>query len=145
MLFRSVDGKLQMDEIARFPNTIQEREGKYYWNLNSLFAEILKGLNHAATLDFKIDSIGVDTWGVDIAFISKDGEVISDPRAYRDPYTQGMPEEFFKKIPKEDVYAATGIQIMNFNTLYQLYAAKNECYDPMLSADKILFMPDLIS
>ena len=66
-------GKLQMDEIARFPNAIQEKDGKYFWNLSALFAEIKKGLNHAATLDFKITSIGVDTWGVDVAFIDKIG------------------------------------------------------------------------
>lgn len=139
------NGKLQMDEIARFPNAIQEKDGKYYWNLEALFGEIKKGLNHAATLDFKITSIGVDTWGVDVAFVDKDGDVISDPRAYRDPYTHGAPEEFFTKIPKEEVYGATGIQIMNFNTLFQLYSANKENYSPYKNADKILFMPDLIS
>ena len=93
----------------------------------------------------KIDGIGIDTWGVDFAYIGADGAILGLPRAYRDPYTVGKPEEYFKIVPQKEVYDKTGIQIMNFNSLYQLFAAKQEGYTPLEKADKILFMPDLLS
>lgn len=139
------NGQLKMEEIARFDNRIVNREGKYYWNLKSLFSEIIEGLNYATSLDCKIISIGIDTWGVDMGFIDQSGNVIEDPRAYRDPYTSGIMEEYFTKIPKETVYNKTGIQFMNFNSLFQLYAANKENFEPLKKAKTILFMPDLIS
>ena len=146
MILSYIDnGQLEMQEIARFDNRIENREGRFHWNLKSLFSEIIKGLNYALSLDYKILSIGVDTWGVDMGFIDEKGNVIEDPRAYRDPYTNGIMQEYFSIIPKETVYKKTGIQFMNFNSLFQLYAANKEKYAPLKQADKILFMPDLIS
>ena len=80
-----------------------------------------------------------------MGFIDPSGNVIEDPRAYRDPYTSGIMEEYFTKIPKEKVYNKTGIQFMNFNSLFQLYAANKENFEPLKKAKTILFMPDLIS
>ena len=146
MILSYIDnGQLEMQEIARFDNRIENREGRFHWNLKSLFSEIIKGLNYALSLDYKILSIGVDTWGVDMGFIDEKGNVIEEPRAYRDPYTNGIMQEYFSIIPKETVYKKTGIQFMNFNSLFQLYAANKEKYAPLKQADKILFMPDLIS
>jgi rhamnulokinase len=82
---------------------------------------------------------------VDFGYIGKDGTILGLPRAYRDPYTEGAPEDYFKLIPRDKVYSLTGIQIMNFNSLYQLYRAKQENFSPLEQADKILFMPDLLS
>lgn len=145
ILSRLHNGVLESEEIARFGNVIQEREGKCFWDLKSLFSEIIKGLKTAAERNIRILSIGVDTWGVDIAFIDEKGDLLDDPRAYRDPYTNGAPEEFFKTVPQSEVYARTGIQIMNFNTLYQLFAAKKENFEALAKAKSILFIPDLIS
>jgi rhamnulokinase len=82
---------------------------------------------------------------VDFVYVGKDGSFLGCPRAYRDPYTEGMPEEFFKLVSRKEVYDLTGIQIMNFNSLYQLFAATREGGSAVESADKILFMPDALS
>jgi len=110
-----------------------------------LFGHIKAGLKRSAELGYKIDSIGIDTWGVDFGAIGADGRLLEWPRAYRDPYTEGIPEEVFEIIPREELYGVTGIQIMNFNTIFQLYAQKKAEYYPLMKADKILFMPDLLS
>lgn len=82
---------------------------------------------------------------MDFGYIGKDGSLLGLPRAYRDPYTEGAPEEFFRLVPREQVYQLTGIQIMNFNTLFQLFRAKQESFSPLEGAEEILFIPDLLS
>ena len=139
------DGKFSMEEIHRFPNGAQVKCGCFHWNTDELFGHIKAGLKRAAELGYKIESIGIDTWGVDFGAIGADGRLLEWPRAYRDPYTEGIPEEVFEIIPREELYGVTGIQIMNFNTIFQLYAQKKAEYYPLLKADKILFMPDLLS
>lgn len=134
-----------MEEIVRFPNTMIQTDGKFYWDFRSLYGNILDGLKIVAKKGLEIDSIGIDTWGVDFVAVAKDGSIPGQPRAYRDPYTDGVPEEFFRKIPKRDVYMKTGIQIMNFNSLFQLYAQTKEEGSNMEAADKILFIPDALS
>ncbi len=137
--------KFLMEEIHRFPNEILELHGKYYWNIYSLYAELKKALVICAQKGIKPQSIGVDTWGVDFGYIAEDGTILALPRAYRDLYTNGVPDEFFNIVSRSEVYARTGIQIMNFNTLYQLYAAKKEGSPALKNAKHILFMPDLFS
>jgi len=139
------DGTLEMEELTRFPNAIQPINGKYYWNIFGLYESLKEGLKAAAAQKVKIDAIGIDTWGVDFVYVGKDGSFLGCPRAYRDPYTNGMPEEFFKLVSRKEVYDLTGIQIMNFNSLYQLFAAKREGGSAIEAADKILFMPDALS
>ncbi|MBQ9310677.1 MAG: rhamnulokinase [Bacteroidales bacterium] len=139
------EGRFAMEEIHRFPNGAQEIEGRFHWNTDELFAHLKEGLRKAAAAGYKIESIGIDTWGVDFGCIGADGKLLAYPRAYRDPYTEGIPEEVFSIIPREELYSVTGIQIMNFNTIFQLYAQKKAGYEPLLKADKILFMPDLLS
>lgn len=139
------DGDFAMEEIYRFPNGVQEIDGRFHWNTDELSGHLKAGLMKAASLGHKIDSIGIDTWGVDFGCIGADGSLLAFPRAYRDPYTEGIPEEVFGIIPREELYSITGIQIMNFNTIFQLYAQKKAGYEPLLKADKILFMPDLLS
>ena len=139
------DGKFSMEEIHRFPNGAQEKCGRFHWNTDELFGHLKAGLKRAAELGYKIESIGIDTWGVDFGAIGADGKLLEWPRAYRDPYTEGIPEEVFGIIPRDELYGVTGIQIMNFNTIFQLYAQKKAGYEPLLKADKILFMPDLLS
>jgi len=135
----------EMKELTRFPNAMLELHGKYYWNVFGLYESLKEGLKVCARQGITLTSIGIDTWGVDFGYVGKDGTVLGLPRAYRDPYTNGTPENFFKLIPREEVYRLTGIQVMNFNSLYQLYRAKETGFAPLETADKILFMPDLLS
>lgn len=139
------ENNFEMQEIHRFPNSIMELHGKYYWNIYRIYEELKKALIICVKKGIKPQSIGIDTWGVDFGYISHDGILSGLPRAYRDPYTKGIPEEFFNKIPREDLYRKTGIQIMDFNSLFQLYAAQKEHSSALMNADKILFIPDLLS
>jgi rhamnulokinase len=139
------NGKIRLKELTRFPNKIIHIQDKYYWDLFALYEALKEGLSAAVSQNIHLDAIGIDTWGVDFVYLGEDGSLLSQPRSYRDPYTNGKPEEYFKLISKKTVYAWTGIQIMNFNSLYQLYAAKCENYSPLEAAKDILFMPDALS
>ena len=139
------EDRLTSEEVYRFPNAVKESDGKYYWDINSLFDHFKAALKKVAGMGVKIESIGIDTWGVDFGHIGKDGGIIGMPRAYRDPYTDGIPEEVFRIIPREELYSATGVQIMNFNTIFQLYAQSKEADSRLSKTDKILFMPDLLA
>lgn len=138
-------GRLETEILNRFPNVIKEIDGRCYWDIYSLFDSIKEGLNMAASRRIAIDSIGVDTWGVDFVCVRPDGSFVSLPRAYRDPYTEGVPEQYFRHIPREEVYRLTGIQFMNFNSLFQLYAMRLEGSIDIDGVRSILFMPDAIS
>jgi rhamnulokinase len=137
--------KLTSEEVYRFPNGVKEIEGKYYWDIQALFGHFISALEKVAKMGVEIESIGIDTWGVDFGHIGKDGEVIGMPRAYRDPYTDGVPEEVFKIILRDELYSITGVQIMNFNTIFQIYAQSKEADSRLPKTDKILFMPDLLA
>lgn len=139
------NGKLELRELTRFGNDILQIQGKYYWNIYSIYNSIKEGMRAASSLDIAINAIGIDTWGVDFVYVAEDGTILNLPRSYRDPYTKRSPEKYFKLIPKEEVYKLTGIQIMNFNSLFQLYAAKMEKSAALQSAKEILFLPDALS
>ncbi len=139
------DGRIETRELTRFPNGIVELHGKFYWNLLGLYQHLKEGLAACAREGITPDSIGIDTWGVDIVPIGNDGSILGMPRAYRDPYTNGAPEKFFEIVSREEVYDKTGIQIMNFNTLYQIFAAVQEGYTPIIEAKRLLFIPDALS
>jgi rhamnulokinase len=139
------DGKLQLKELTRFPNHITRIGDKFYWDIYALYENLKDGLLAAAKENIDIHAIGIDTWGVDFVYIGEDDSILGLPRSYRDPYTNGIPEAFFKEISQQKVYDFTGIQIMNFNSLYQLYAAKKENSSALQAAKHILFMPDALS
>ena len=136
---------LETETLHRFPNRLLCLDGKYCWNIYGLYEEIVEGLRLAGRRGVRIESIGIDTWGVDMAFVAEDGTLAGLPRSYRDPYTDGIPEAFFGKMPRREVYDRTGIQFMNFNSLYQLCAARKEGCAALKHASKILFMPDALS
>ena len=136
---------LEMRELTRFPNHIIEVNGHFYWDIYALYLEIIKGLKVVANENIKITSIGIDTWGVDFVCIGKDGELLRQPYCYRDPHTVDAPERFFEHIPKSRVYELTGIQIMNFNSLFQLDTIRRNNSSVLPATDKILFMPDALS
>lgn len=139
------DGRISSEEVYRFPNSVKEVDGKYYWDIHSLSGHFKAALKKVAGMDVKVESIGIDTWGVDFGCIGPDGGILGMPRAYRDPYTDGVPEKVFEIIPKKELYEVTGIQIMNFNSIFQLYAQNLEPDSPLGKARRILFMPDLLS
>jgi rhamnulokinase len=139
------EGKIILKELTRFPNKIIRLGDRYYWNIYSLFEELKNGLRAVSNEKIKIESAGIDTWGVDFVYVADDGTFLGLPRAYRDPYTTGIPEKYFEKIPRKEVYDLTGIQIMNFNSLFQLYAASRESSPALKAAANILFMPDALS
>lgn len=139
------EGKLSLTELTRFPNPIIETGNHFYWDIYALYLEIIKGLKKVAQEKIEIQSIGIDTWGVDFVFFGKDGGILRNPYSYRDPHTVGAPEEYFTHVPRERVYDITGIQIMNFNSLFQLSALRRNRCSALEAADKILFVPDALS
>ena len=145
ILATTAEGTIQMEEIHRFADPIIQMQGHFYWDFPAIYKSVVEGLAKIAAQGIEIKSIGIDTWGVDVVPIAEDGSILSMPRAYRDPYTLGMPERYFEKIPREKVYQKTGIQIMNFNTLFQIYAGVETDYTPLKQAKELLFMPDALS
>lgn len=143
---RLSDERIQLEELTRFDNNLIETGGHFYWDIYALYFEIIKGLKLVAQRHISITSIGIDTWGVDFVCIGKDGAILRNPLAYRDPHTFGMMERYFdKEIDKKTVYDITGIQFMNFNSLFQLYAMKENGDSALQHADSILFVPDALS
>lgn len=141
-----LDGELSLKELTRFPNKMVKLGGHYYWNIFSLYEELKRGLDVAAKCGAQITSIGIDTWGVDFAFIGKDGSVMGMPYAYRDPQTIEAQKAFFEeKKSKSEVYARTGIQVMVFNSLYQLFAMKRDESSQLKASHRLVFMPDTLS
>ena len=140
------DGRLEQEEITRFPNNLIETGGHFYWDIYALYFEMIKGLQAVAKRDIEITSIGIDTWGVDFVFVGEDGALLRNPVAYRDPHTFGRMEEYLDKVvSKKDVYDITSIQFMNFNSLFQFYAMQQDGNVALKMAKKILFVPDALS
>ena len=137
--------KVELDELTRFDNPIIEAGGFCYWDLFALYHEIIKGLRKVQEQNIEIESIGIDTWGVDFVCIGQDGQVLRNPLSYRDLHTVGMMEKYFVEVmPREDVYRRTGIQFMNFNTLFQLYGMRQLRNSAFEHAADFLFMPDAL-
>ena len=124
-------GGFSMKEVYRFPSGIIELHGKYYWDILAIYEHFRQCLSQLKQEGVRIDSIGIDTWGVDFGFVADDGSLLGNPRAYRDPYTDGIPEKVYETIPREELYGATGIQIMNFNSVFQLYAQSRDGFAPL--------------
>ncbi|MGN0304013.1 MAG: rhamnulokinase [Prevotella sp.] len=139
------DGKVILEELTRFDNNLIEANGHFYWDIYALYFEIIKGLKAAKQRDLCITSIGIDTWGVDFVCVAEDGSV-SQPIAYRDPHTFDAMDDYLENVmSREKVYDVTGIQFMNFNSIFQLYAMKRAGNSALKNAQKILFIPDALS
>ncbi len=136
------DGKLTLEEINRFKNGLVPIGGRVHWNLIGLYESMIEAFKMCAKSDVSIESIGVDSWGVDFALLADDESLMGLPVGYRDKRTDGMMEKLFEKVPKETVYEKTGIQFMKFNSIYQLFSlAQNE--KPYLPLVKdFLMVPD---
>jgi rhamnulokinase len=146
MLGALSQGRLSLEELHRFPNTPVRLPNGLYWDSFRLFHEIVHGLAVAGReRNLKVSGIGIDTWGVDFGLLASDGALVDNPRHYRDSRTDGVPDKYFEVIPRSEVFERTGIQFMQLNSLYQLYAMRLAGAPALRVAGKLLFMPDLFS
>jgi rhamnulokinase len=137
-------GRLALDVVHRFPNVPVTLAGTLHWDFLRLFGDVVAGLRSAAG-GGPVASVGVDTWGVDFGLLDELGRLLGNPVHYRDARTAGMPEAAFATVPREEIYRATGIQLMPINTLFQLLSMVRTG-DPMLrQADRLLMMGDLFA
>ena len=134
--------KISLEEVHRFSNDPVKIGDTMYWDVLRLFHEIKQGIIKAKEIG-SFDSIGIDTWGVDFGLIDEFGCLLENPVHYRDERTKGLIEECAETVPNSEFYGTTGIQFMELNTVYQLYALKKYRPHMLERADKILFMPDL--
>ncbi|HCE44697.1 MAG TPA: rhamnulokinase [Lentisphaeria bacterium] len=138
------DRKLGLSEIHRFPNGPVEKDGALFWDIEGLLREIKTALKKAVSAGHGINGIAIDTWGVDYAMLGKDGKFVRDPYHYRDSRTNDAPEKLFKIVPFDKIYESTGIQFMQLNTIFQLFAHKNQ-HPEDLRDSTFLMIPDVLS
>lgn len=138
------DGKMQLEEVYRFSNGMDEQEGSLCWDLNRLSAEIINGLKKCKEIGKIPVSMAIDTWGVDYVLLDKEDKVLGKTYGYRDGRTAGMDEKVYEKISEEDLYARTGIQKQMFNTVYQLMAVKQQHPEHLEKAETFLMVPDYL-
>jgi len=134
-------GILTTEEVHRFPNEPVEYGGSLHWDAPRLWSEVRKAL--ACVEPLELAGIGVDAWGVDYALLGERGELLENPYHYRDRRTQGVMEEVFRMVPREEIYRATGIQFMPINTLNQLFAAHRDSPGLLAAAKQLVMIPDL--
>lgn len=140
------NGMLTLEEIHRFSNDPVEIRGSLHWDTLRLFHEIKQGILKCINQGHKdIDSIAIDTWGVDFGLLDDKGSLIGNPYHYRDTRTVGMEEEVFKLISADKLYSITGIQFMELNTIFQLYALKQKDSYILKNAKTMLLTPDLFN
>jgi rhamnulokinase len=138
--------RLALSEVLRFPNGPVRVLNNLHWDVLRLFDDIKRGLARAAREHGTgAASIGLDTWGVDFALLDGDGELLGNPFHYRDARTDGMMYEAFRVVPREQIFAQTGVQFMQLNSLYQLLALKLQNAPALTQAAKFLMMPDLFN
>jgi rhamnulokinase len=137
--------RLALEEVHRFPNGPVRLAGAMRWDALHLWREIQHGLGLAAAKFGKsIVSVGADTWGVDFVLLNRHDELLGLPYHYRDARTNGIMEKAFKKVPRAEIFAQTGLQFMQLNTLFQLIAARRTTPELLEQARLLLFMPDFI-
>ena len=146
VLGRLDGGRLTVHEVRRFPNTPFALSGHIHWNVHALFEEMKTAMREAAAaLGARPASLGVDTWGVDFGLLDRDGLMLGLPFCYRDGRNAGAMEDYLRLVPREALYEATGIQLMPFNTLFQVYAMVRDRSPLLDAAADLLFMPDLFN
>ena len=138
--------RLELAEVHRFPNGPVRILDSLHWDVLRLFDEIKRGL--ARTVQEhgpELAGIGLDTWGVDFALLDRDGALLGNPYHYRDRRTDGMMEEVFRRVPREEVFELTGIQFLQLNTLYQIFSMALRESPALAAADTLLMTPDLFN
>ncbi|MBX7171026.1 MAG: rhamnulokinase [Pyrinomonadaceae bacterium] len=141
----SLDKDFFLEELHRFHYPPTQENGHLRWNFDKILSEIKFGLSKASKrandLEKKIYSIGVDSWAVDYGLIDKNGKLIENPICYRDSRTENAQENVFKIVPKAEIFDKTGIQFLNFNTIFQLFTENGS----LEQTETILLLPDLIN
>lgn len=137
--------KLKTIDIHRFPNDPVHVQQRFHWDILRLHHEIKQGLIQTRLQGYQeMKSIGIDTWGVDFGLIGANGELLGNPYHYRDAHIEGMMEEVWQLLPREEIFSRTGIQFMQFNTLYQLYAMCKAVFPLLDQAETLLLIPELL-
>jgi rhamnulokinase len=140
------DGKLTLSETHRFPNGPVRINDGIHWDVLRLWSEIKTGIELSSTkFNKSIDSLGLDTWGVDFALLDKNDSLLSNPFHYRDERTDGMLDEAFKCMSRAEIFSNTGIQFMQINTLYQLLAMSVQKSPLLDAAQTFVTIPDLFN
>jgi rhamnulokinase len=143
ILGRFDGSRVSLEVIHRFPNGAVRTLDALHWDALRLYGEMLQTLRLCAAQHGNLDALGVDTWGVDFALLGRGGVLLGNPRHYRDPHTETIMDEAFRRVPRHEVFRQTGIQFMRFNTLFQLLAMQRD-RSPLLDvAETLLFIPDL--
>jgi rhamnulokinase len=151
LLGRLDGGRLTLDEKHRFANPNGRITGHLHWNLLQQWEELKTGLRkasgdpHHGDRGTPLHGVGVDTWGVDYGLVGHDGGVLGNPFHYRDARTDGVMDRAFRVVPRDEVFAATGIQFMPFNTVFQLFSMVEAKPELLAAAKTMLFMPDLFN
>ncbi len=136
------DGKLNLEEIYRFPNGMKDVDGSVCWDVEALFCEIKEGLKRCKEAGKIPSYMGIDTWAVDYVLLDGKDQVLGKTYGYRDSRTTGMDEKVYEIISREELYGRTGIQKQIFNTIYQLMAVKQKEPELFDKAESLLFIPD---
>lgn len=136
------NNKLQIEEIYRFNNGVKKKNNHLCWEINQLFNEIVNGLKKCKELNKIPSYLGIDTWAVDFVLLDEKDNIIGDSISYRDSRTENIPEKVFTKISEKELYKRTGIQKLNFNTIYQLYSIKENDRESLKKAKSFLMIPD---
>ena len=145
ILAHLADHKIELTELHRFPNIPVRLNSGLYWDTLRLFHEMCEGIRLAGKTVEQLDGMAVDTWGVDFGLLSGEGALLDNPRHYRDTRTHGSLPEVFEKVPRAEIFQNTGIQFMEINSLYQLFAAQRDMPKTVAQASHLLFMPDLFN
>ncbi|MFC5403993.1 rhamnulokinase [Cohnella soli] len=136
---------LEVTEIHRFPNHAIQVGNHLHWDILRLLHEMKKGIRTAFQLGYGPATFGIDTWGVDFGLLDANGELIGNPYHYRDPQTEGLIEEVNALVGKEKLFRESGLQLMPFNTIYQLYAMRKAASPKLDIARTLLLTPDLLA
>lgn len=142
ILAEVVDGKIVLEEVYRFFNGMDEKDGSLCWDVERLFREILNGLKKCKEIGKIPSYMGIDTWAVDYVLLDKQDQILGKTYGYRDARTTGMDDKVYEIISLEDLYKRTGIQKQIFNTIYQLMAVKEKHPEHMETAETMLMIPD---
>ena len=143
VLGRFDGNRLDLEEVYRFDNGPVEVAGALNWDLLNQWAHVRQGLRAASAKGGPIASVGVDTWGVDFGLLGRNDELLGNPYHYRDARTNGIFEKAFAIVPRAEIFRHTGLQFMQFNTLYQLLAMKLGNSPLLEMAETLLMVPDL--
>ncbi|CAM3636173.1 rhamnulokinase [Marinicrinis lubricantis] len=138
------DSKMEVEELHRFPNDPVQIGNRLHWDILRLFHEMKQGLLKAKNQGVDVQSLGIDSWAVDFGLIGENGELLGNPYHYRDSHTDGVMEQVFQEIPKEEIFRKTGIQFLTFNTIFQLAAMKRANHPMLQQAKHFLMIPDLL-